>query len=97
MTILSVVILTYIRPLDEIDEHIPAHSEWLKQGYADGVFLVSGRRVPRSGGVIIARSSQPEELEARLTGDPFHRLGLAEYAIYPFEPSMTAEVLRDAL
>jgi uncharacterized protein YciI len=55
MSTVYIVILTYIKPLDEIDAAIPAHVEWLKKGYAEGIFLASGRRIPRNGGVILAK------------------------------------------
>ncbi|GHK56731.1 hypothetical protein KPZU09_64670 [Klebsiella pneumoniae] len=46
MSTIYVVVLTYIKPLEEVDRAIPAHIEWLKKGYADGLFLASGRRIP---------------------------------------------------
>lgn len=50
MSTIYVVVLTYIKPLEEIDSAIPAHVEWLKKGYADGLFLTSGRRIPAPAG-----------------------------------------------
>ncbi len=38
MSTIYVVVLTYIKPLEEIDNAIPAHVEWLKKCYADGLF-----------------------------------------------------------
>ena len=38
-----IAILTYIRPLEEIDRHVEAHIEWLRRHYEDGTFLLSGR------------------------------------------------------
>ena len=38
MSTIYVVVLTYIKPLEEVDRAIPAHIEWLKKGYADAVF-----------------------------------------------------------
>ena len=64
MTTLFVVVLTYIRPLEEVDAAGPAHVAWLRRGYDRGVFLVSGRRVPRTGGVIIAKAASLPEVEA---------------------------------
>ena len=32
MSTVYIVILTYIKPLEEIDAAIPAHVEWLKRG-----------------------------------------------------------------
>lgn len=97
MSVIYVVVLTYVRPLDEIDEQIPAHVEWLKQGYADGVFLASGRRIPRTGGVIMARSDSLEALQARLSQDPFQKQGLARAEIISFDASMTALPLQGLL
>lgn len=93
MSTVYIVILTYIKPLEEIDAAIPAHVEWLKKGYAEGIFLASGRRVPRNGGVILAKCESLASLEERLRKDPFQRLKLATADIIPFEPSMKTERL----
>lgn len=49
MSTIAVVVLTYVKPLEEVDAQFAAHVEWLKQGYAEGIFLASGRKIPRSG------------------------------------------------
>ncbi|WP_434630656.1 YciI family protein [Chromobacterium sp. CV08] len=93
-----VVSLTYIAPLSDVDALLDAHVVWLKQAYADGVFLASGRKMPRDGGLILARGERAA-LEARLAEDPFARGGVARYDIIEFVPSMTAaglESLKDA-
>ncbi|WP_047238208.1 YciI family protein [Chromobacterium subtsugae] len=84
-----VVSLSYTAPLSDIDALLPAHVAWLNQAYADGLFLASGRKVPRSGGVILARGERAA-LEARLADDPFAKAGVARYDITEFVPSMTA-------
>lgn len=92
-----VVSLTYKVPLEEIDRLGPAHREWLKQGYADGVFVVSGPKRPRTGGVIIARG-EIEALRARLAEDPFAKAGAADYEITDFATGFIAsglETFRD--
>lgn len=93
MSIIYVVVLTYIKPLDDVDAHIPAHVEWLKKGYSDGVFLASGRRIPRNGGVILATCDSIESLETRLSQDPFQKLSIAKAEIFPFEATMKAHLL----
>ncbi|HFK7268415.1 TPA: YciI family protein [Enterobacter asburiae] len=95
MSTVYIVILTYIKPLDEIDAVIPAHVEWLKKGYAEGIFLASGRRIPRNGGVILAKCESLTSLEERLREDPFQTLKLATVEIIPFEPSMKTELLEN--
>lgn len=86
-----VVTLTYRADLGQIDDAIEGHMAWLDQQYADGVFVASGRRVPRIGGVILARGLSSEDLEHRLASDPFRQRDLAEYAVTEFVPSRTAE------
>ncbi|TGC64042.1 hypothetical protein C9F04_05040 [Salmonella enterica subsp. enterica serovar Wilhelmsburg] len=97
MSIIYVVVLTYIKPLEEVDSQIPAHIEWLKQGYSDGIFLASGRRIPRNGGVILAKCDSSESLKKFLSQDPFQKLNIAKAEIIPFEASMKAQLLESIL
>ncbi|EMZ5813950.1 TPA: hypothetical protein PIP11_001486 [Klebsiella aerogenes] len=97
MSIIYVVVLTYIKPIDEVDSQIPQHVEWLKRGYSDGVFLASGRRIPRNGGVILAKCDNIESLKARLSQDPFQKLGIAKTEIIPFEATMKAQLLENII
>ncbi|HYD67194.1 YciI family protein [Azospirillum sp.] len=83
---LFIIDLTYVAPLDAVDAHLDEHVRFLERGYAEGLFLVSGPKVPRSGGVIIARAESRETLMAALAQDPFHRHGLAEYAVTEMVP-----------
>lgn len=88
-----IVHLTYIAPLEKIDELIPDHAAWLDQHYATGVFLVSGRREPRTGGVILTAAIPRADLDAILADDPFGRAGLAEYEVVEFLPGKTGPEL----
>ena len=87
-----VVSLTYKVPLEEIDRLGPAHREWLKQGYADGTFVVSGPKRPRTGGIIVARG-EIEALWARLAEDPFAKAGAADYEVTEFAAALIADGL----
>ncbi|MDH7793545.1 YciI family protein [Ochrobactrum sp. AN78] len=94
MNILYIVILSYMRPLSEIDAQLPDHIEWLNKGYAEGVFLASGRRIPRTGGIIIAKAESLESLQEIMREDPFQRLGLSKTDILPFEPGKYVEAFK---
>ncbi|KQU82851.1 hypothetical protein ASC78_15785 [Variovorax sp. Root318D1] len=85
-----IVTLTYIRPLEELDVLMDAHMTWLRKHYESGLFLASGRQVPRKGGVIFARSGERDALEAVLARDPFVQNGVATTEVIEFVPSMTA-------
>ena len=92
-----IVTLTYLKPVEEIDALMHDHVEWLKKGYADGLFVASGRRAPRTGGVILARSGDEPALRDALARDPFVIHGAARCDVVEFAPSMTApgaEVLK---
>ncbi len=88
-----IVTLTYTAPLERIDAYLPAHRAWLDTLYARGLLLMSGRKEPRDGGILIAHAADRAELEAALRDDPFGQAGLATYAITEFVPTMTAEAL----
>lgn len=82
-----VVDLHYVVSLDRVDAAIPAHVEFLRQNYASGVFIASGRKVPRTGGIIIAVAEDRGKLDAILRLDPFQKMGLAQYSVIEFIPS----------
>lgn len=87
--------LTYTADLSEIDAAMTAHMRWLNAQYAAGRFLVSGRKVPRDGGVIIATGSDRAAIEAIAAEDPFVRQGLATVRVVEFRASQkTKEIER---
>jgi uncharacterized protein YciI len=86
-----VIELTYKADLAEIDAHMRAHVAFLKKYYASGNFLVSGRKVPRDGGIILALAESRERIEAILREDPFHSHGLADFRIIQFRASQRAD------
>jgi uncharacterized protein YciI len=93
-----IVSLTYVVPLDEVDAAIPAHVTFLEKHYAAGTFLASGAKVPRTGGIILAKASSEAALQEILAEDPFHQKKLAYYDVLEFVPSRTRpglEVLKD--
>lgn len=84
-----VVSLHYKVPLIEVDRLVDAHKAWLKECYAKGLFIASGAKRPRTGGVIIARGSR-DALDARLAEDPFAKAGVADYEVTEFAATVTA-------
>ena len=57
------VLITYKKPLEEIDHHLAAHRSFLDEGYKNDFFIVSGAENPRTGGVIISQLSNRDQLE----------------------------------
>jgi uncharacterized protein YciI len=82
-----VIELIYKADLKQIDAHMAAHMRYLKKHYAAGTFLVSGRKIPRDGGIILATGKSREEIEAIVREDPFCAHGLADSRIVEFRAS----------
>jgi uncharacterized protein YciI len=85
-----VIELLYKADLGKIDAHMTEHVRFLKKYYADGTFLVSGRKIPRDGGVILAAGKSKAQIEALIREDPFHKYGLAEFRVIEFRASQRA-------
>jgi uncharacterized protein YciI len=82
-----VVNLTYIKPLADVDAHLEEHMRFLKTQFERGVFIASGRKVPRDGGVILARCDSRDVLWKVLEQDPFYRTGIARFDVIEFVAS----------
>ena len=86
-----VIELIYKASLAEIDAHMAAHVKFLKKHYASGHFLVSGRKIPRDGGIIVATGRSRQEIEDLIRQDPFCAKGLADFRIVEFRASQVAD------
>lgn len=82
-----IINLNYIAPVEQIDAHMPAHMRFLKKYYGNNTFVMSGRKVPRTGGIIIAKARTREETEKIMNEDPFIANKLAEFSIVEFQTS----------
>ncbi len=79
-----IINLNYIVPLDELDRHMNAHVKFLQKYYKQNIFIASGRKVPRTGGIILALADSKEQVEELIREDPFYVHQLAEFSITEF-------------
>jgi uncharacterized protein YciI len=86
-----VIELIYKVDLAQIDAHMSAHVKFLRKYYKAGNFLVSGRKIPRDGGIIIAVGESRARIEAIIKEDPFYTRGLADFRIIEFRASQRAD------
>lgn len=73
--------LTYVVPLEVVDQHLAAHSAYLDNLYRDGKVLMSGRKQPRVGGFIFALTDLHAHANEIVRDDPFHIHGVASYEL----------------
>ncbi|THV21521.1 YciI family protein [Peteryoungia ipomoeae] len=68
--------LTYVKPSEDADRLMQPHMDWVNAGYESGLFLASGRKNPRTGGVILAKGDRAA-IETYAASDPFVIEGIA--------------------
>ena len=86
-----IIELTYKAALAQIDQHMTEHVKFLKKHYASGTFVVSGRKIPREGGIILAIGESRDQIESIIKDDPFYKFGLADFRVIEFRASQRAD------
>lgn len=94
---LFIIDLNYQAPLEKLDEAMKAHVEFLDKHYEAGDFITSGRKVPRTGGIIIARAKSKEEVDQWMQEDPFYKERLSDFTITEFITSQAQPLIRELL
>ena len=87
-----IAILTYIKPLEEVDRFLQAHRDYLAEHYADGDFIASGPQNTLVGGVIMIKASDRDEVNTIISQDPFNINGIADYQIVEFTPTLFCDL-----
>ena len=82
-----IVSLSYKKDINEVEKFIEPHIQFLNKYYADKKFIFSGRKNPRTGGVILVRNVDKETLADIIRQDPFHQHGIADYDITEVIPT----------
>jgi uncharacterized protein YciI len=88
-----IVSITYTASLDHINKFIPEHITFLDACYQQGYFQLSGRKEPRTGGIILATVKSLDQLNSILAQDPFQKKNLAHYDIVEITPTKSSKAL----
>jgi len=86
-----IINLMYIQPLEEVEIHLNEHIAFLDKYYGSGNFICSGRKNPRTGGVILCNARNMEEVNDIICEDPFYINKVADYEVLEFLPTKYAE------
>ena len=92
-----IINLNYIVPLEELDRHMTGHVKFLQIYYKKNIFVASGRKVPRTGGIILALAKSKKEVEEIMSEDPFCTNKLAEFTVTEFLTSQVHPKFKDLL
>lgn len=82
--------LTYVEPLKEVERYLEEHIAFLNKYYEAGKFICSGRKNPRTGGIILFNAKDEAEMREIISEDPFNKRGIAKYDIIEFYPTKYA-------
>ena len=91
-----VVLLSYDGAKDAIDAAMADHMAWLTQAYDDGHVLLSGRRTPWTGGVMLVRGDK-DRADALMAKSPWVAKGLATAEVIGFTTGMAIAGIRDSM
>ena len=79
-----IIDIHYTAPLGEVDKYMDEHVAYIKKHMENNTFIVTGKKVPRTGGILIANADSKEEVEKIITEDPFYEYKVAEMTITEF-------------
>jgi uncharacterized protein YciI len=90
-----IVEIKYKVPFDKLSGIIEAHRSFLDTGYKNKMLLCSGPQNPKTGGIVVARANNEEEIREYFDNDPYHTQKVAEHNFIEFTPVKFQEFLKD--
>ncbi len=82
-----IVLLRFSANKGQAGRLMEGHKDWIKRGFDDGVFLLTGSLLPSSGGSIVAHNTTLPDLQKRLDADPFVAENVVSAEILQIAPS----------
>lgn len=84
-----IVLLKFPDNKAQAGQFMQGHKGWIKRGFDDGVFLMSGSIQPNMGGGIMAHNTTLKDLQSRVNDDPFVAHNVVTAEILEITPSLT--------
>jgi uncharacterized protein YciI len=91
--VFHVLTLTYVQPLDVVEQSRPAHLEWIAREVAAGRLILAGRQESQKGGVLITGDVSTEDAEELMAADPYQLAGVVSYERVGFNAGFRAPSL----
>lgn len=85
--------IAYKVPFEQVEPHLEKHILFVRKYVDCGVFLLTGKKIPRTGGIILAKAENRETLMKLLKEDPFVEFELAEFEITEIQLSQVSPEL----
>ena len=88
-----IIQLSYKVNIQEVDKYLQAHREFLAYYYKQGLLIASGPMKPRTGGIIIAATTDENYIKSIFAKDPYYLAEIADYQFIAFTPVMCCDEL----
>ena len=85
--------LTYTAPIEAVDALLNDHLAWIEENRKAGHLVAGGRKVPRTGGVLLAVGEHRADIEAIAQTDPFITGKVATVEVIEWHPTFTDETV----
>ncbi len=82
-----IILLSYKKEIFEVEKIIESHNEFLNKYYAENKVIFSGRKNPRTGGIIVLRNVNKDEAMEIIKQDPFYQNEIADYDVTEVIPT----------
>jgi uncharacterized protein YciI len=92
-----IVLLKFSSNKARAGQLMEGHNAWIKRGFDDGVFLLTGSLKPGLGGAILAHNASLPDLQNRLNDDPFVVENVVSAEILEIAPSKADDRLEFVL
>ena len=92
-----ILVLTYQKPLSEVEKYLSEHRIFLDKYYENGNFIASGKQNPRVGGVILCKAKDRTFIQTIIEEDPFYIRAIAKYDVIEFEVTMCLDKFKQLI
>lgn len=83
------VLLRFSDNRAQAGQFMAGHNAWIKRGFEDSVFLLTGSLQPSAGGAILAHDTSLSALQVRVNDDPFVAENVVSAEILEIAPART--------
>ncbi|MBO9537876.1 hypothetical protein [Herbaspirillum sp.] len=84
------VLLTYTRPIEEVNQHLEPHKAWLVANVREGSVIFAGPLESKTGGMILASCPNREALNVMMGQDAFIAHKVASYQAHACLPALAS-------
>ena len=92
-----IILLKFSENKGQAGQFMEGHNKWIKRGFDDGIFLVTGNLQPNLGGAVVAHNTSLSDLESMVSDDPFVAENVVSAEILEISPSRVDEQLKALL